>query len=71
MDAFKSRPAVLTVQELAHYLRVHRSTVYRLLRQGQVPAFKIGSDWRFSVQEIDRWQAEMMSPLSSSADQTH
>ncbi len=49
---------ILTVGDLADYLRVHRSTVYRLLKKRQLPAFKIGSDWRFSVDEIDRWRID-------------
>jgi excisionase family DNA binding protein len=49
---------VLTVQDLAHYLKIHPSTVYRLLKRGQLPAFKIGSDWRFGVEDIDRWRIE-------------
>jgi len=49
---------VLTVKDLAHYLRVHPSTVYRLLKDGQLPAFKVGSDWRFNLEEIDRWRVE-------------
>ncbi len=47
---------VLTVTDLSDYLRVHRSTIYRLLRRGQLPAFKIGSDWRFDVGAIDEWR---------------
>jgi len=47
---------VLTVSELADYLRVHRSTVYRLLKKGLVPGVKIGSDWRFSSDAIDQWR---------------
>ncbi len=47
---------VLTVNELAEYLRVHRSTIYRLLKKGQLPGFKIGSDWRFNVEVIDDWR---------------
>lgn len=47
---------VLTVNELADYLRVHRSTIYRLLKKGQLPGFKIGSDWRFNVEVIDDWR---------------
>jgi excisionase family DNA binding protein len=49
---------VLTVRDLSDYLRVHPSTVYRLLKTGQLPAFKVGSDWRFSVEAIDRWRVE-------------
>jgi len=47
---------VLTVGELSDYLRVHRSTIYRLLKKGQLPAFKIVSDWRFTTDAIDQWR---------------
>jgi excisionase family DNA binding protein len=49
---------VLKVRDLSNYLRIHPSTVYRLLKTGQLPAFRIGSDWRFNVEEIDRWRVE-------------
>jgi excisionase family DNA binding protein len=51
-------PKVMTVQELAIYLRVHPTTIYRLLKQRRIPAFHIGSDWRFNVEAIDRWRLE-------------
>ena len=47
---------VLTATELSDYLRVHRSTIYRLLRKGELPGFKIGSDWRFNIEAIDNWR---------------
>jgi excisionase family DNA binding protein len=53
-SAFKL-PRVMTVHEAAAYLRVHPGTIYRLLRNGELPAFKIGGDWRFNVDQIDRW----------------
>jgi excisionase family DNA binding protein len=49
---------LLTVNELSEYLRVHRSTIYRLLKKGQLPGFKIGSDWRFNVEAIDEWRLQ-------------
>jgi len=49
---------VLTVRDLSHYLRVHPTTVYRLLKTGQLPAFRVGSDWRFNIEEIDRWRVD-------------
>jgi excisionase family DNA binding protein len=52
------RAKVLTVTELSDYLRIHRSTVYRLLKAGQLPGFRIGSDWRFNVEAIDKWRFE-------------
>ena len=47
---------VFNVNELADYLRVHRSTIYRLLKQGKLPAFRVGSDWRFNRESIDEWR---------------
>lgn len=46
---------LLTVKELASYLKCHTSTIYRLLYNGTLPAFKIGSDWRFSLKSVDDW----------------
>ena len=54
---------VLTVSELSEYLRVHRSTVYRLLKKGQLPGFRIGSDWRFNVEAIDEWRLQQPGHL--------
>ena len=48
-------PRVLTVRELAGYLRVHQITVYRLLRERKLPAFRVGADWRFNREAIERW----------------
>ena len=48
-------PRVLTVRELAGYLRVHQSTVYRLIREQRLPAFRVGADWRFNREAIERW----------------
>ncbi len=46
---------IMTLQEVAAYLRVHPSTVYRLLRKQGFPGFKVGSDWRFDQGTVDRW----------------
>lgn len=54
---------VITISELCEYLRVHRSTLYRLLKKRQLPGFKIGSDWRFNVEAIDRWRMQQAVPL--------
>jgi excisionase family DNA binding protein len=43
------------VRELAGYLRVHQATVYRLLKEKKLPAFRVGADWRFNREAIDRW----------------
>jgi len=58
MDRFDEMGSrVLTVQEVSSYLRVHPSTIYRMLKKNQLPAFRVGSDWRFTVEAIDKWRA--------------
>jgi excisionase family DNA binding protein len=52
VEVVKTR--VLTVQEVSRYLRVHPSTIYRMLKKNQLPAFRVGSDWRFTVEAIDK-----------------
>jgi excisionase family DNA binding protein len=47
--------AVLTIDELAEYLRVPKSTLYKLAQEGKVPAQKVGRHWRFRKEAIDRW----------------
>ena len=51
-------PKVLTLREVSEYLRVHPTTIYRLLRAKQIPAFQVGSEWRFDIDTIDRWRSE-------------
>ena len=51
-------PEVMTVPELAERLNVSTITIYRLLKAGQLPAFRVGSDWRFSADAIARWIEE-------------
>ncbi len=58
---------VLTVKELSVYFKVHPSTIYRQLKRGQLPAFRVGSDWRFNLEAIDRWRLEKDGSLERSA----
>ena len=48
---------VLTIEEISIYLKVPISTLYKLAREGKIPANKIGRHWRFHKQAIDRWLA--------------
>ena len=52
------RVKVMTVREVSAYLHVHPSTIYRLLKQNQIPAFRIGDDWRFKIEAIDHWRLQ-------------
>jgi len=60
-----NRPTVLTVNDLADFLRVHRSTIYKLVKRGNLPAFKVGADWRFHTDAIDRWRLQQDSAASN------
>lgn len=46
---------VLTIAELAAYVKVSKSTLYKLVREGKVPCQKVGRHWRFRKEAIDRW----------------
>lgn len=49
---------ILTVKELAEYLKIAEKTAYRFVSEGKIPGFKVGSAWRFRKSEIDRWISE-------------
>ena len=46
---------LMTLKEVADYLRVTERTIYRLLWQGSIPAKKVGRQWRFKKASIDEW----------------
>jgi excisionase family DNA binding protein len=46
---------LLTTAQVAEYLKVDKFTVYRLVTQKNIPAFKVGNQWRFSKDMIDAW----------------
>lgn len=51
---------ILTIDEVAVYLKAGKRTVYRLAASGQIPAFKLGGTWRFRRIELDQWIASQM-----------
>jgi len=55
----RSRPSVenevLTIEEVAEYLRLSKKTVYKLARKGELPAFKAGTHWRLKRPELEEW----------------
>jgi len=56
---------VMTVEEVADYLRVNRRTVYRLTVSRKLPGFNVGATWRFKRADIDDWiAAQAASPLA-------
>ena len=46
---------LMTIDEVAAYLQFHPLTVRRLARDGEIPAFKIGRQWRVKRELLDRW----------------
>ena len=50
--------AILTVDEISDYLKIPRSTIYKLVREGKIPAQKIGRHWRFRKEAVDSWLSE-------------
>lgn len=55
----------MTIEEVAEYLRVPVSSMYKLAQQGKIPASKVGRHWRFRREFIDRWindQAHGLKP---------
>lgn len=56
---------ILTIDEVASYLKAGKRTVYRLASSGEIPAFKLGGTWRFRRAELDQWIA---SRIGKTAD---
>jgi excisionase family DNA binding protein len=48
---------ILTLDEVAAYLKAGKRTVYRLAAEGKLPAFKLGGTWRFRRSDLDEWIA--------------
>jgi excisionase family DNA binding protein len=51
---------ILTMHELADYLKLNEKTAYRLVAQGEIPGFKVGGSWRFRRGDIIEWIKEQM-----------
>jgi len=47
---------ILTLRQVAEYLKVHKSTIYRLVRRKELPAFRVWHDWRFDRDLVDEWR---------------
>lgn len=51
---------ILTLEEVAHYLRLKPQTIYKWAQEKRIPAAKLGKEWRFRRSVIDRWLDERM-----------
>ncbi|MBI3381000.1 MAG: helix-turn-helix domain-containing protein [Aquabacterium sp.] len=52
---------ILTIKEIADFLKVTERTIYRLAAAKSIPAFKVGGSWRFVRAEIDMWIRQQSS----------
>ena len=59
---------LLTIREVANYLRITEKTAYRLAAKEKLPGFKIGGSWRFRLSEIEAWIETQKGNASSSPD---
>lgn len=49
---------ILTIQEVANYLKLNEKTAYRLASEGKLPGFKVGGSWRFKRVDLEKWIEE-------------
>lgn len=52
---------LMTLEEVAKYLRLSIHTLYKMGEQGRIPALKAGKQWRFKKEEIDKWLRKHLS----------
>lgn len=61
--------SLLTTEQVAQYLRVDKFTVYRLVTQGKLPAFRVGNQWRFKRNILEQWLKKNMNVPTSPKSQ--
>ncbi|MEH8021509.1 methylation-associated defense system helix-turn-helix domain-containing protein MAD1 [Rheinheimera metallidurans] len=49
---------ILTIHEVATYLKLNEKTAYRLASEGKLPGFKVGGSWRFKRSDLEKWIEE-------------
>ncbi len=53
MESKNMETVIMTVDEVAEYLKLSKITVYKLTQKGEIPGFRIGSSWRYNRELID------------------
>jgi excisionase family DNA binding protein len=61
-------PEVMTVDEVCQYLRIPRSSLYKLAQEGKIPCQKVGRHWRFRREAIDRWLEQIPGLINDVVD---
>ncbi|WP_313584350.1 helix-turn-helix domain-containing protein [Acinetobacter variabilis] len=52
---------IMTVKDVASYLKLNERTVYRLATSAKIPAFKVGTSWRFKRVDLEKWIEEQIN----------
>ncbi len=52
---------IMTLKEVAEYLKLAEKTAYRLAAEGKLPGFKVGGSWRFKREDVEHWIEEQKS----------
>lgn len=58
MVAIDMTDEILTIKEIAEYLKLNEKTAYRLASEGKLPGFKVGGSWRFKRIDLEKWIEE-------------
>ncbi len=62
----------LTIEEIASYLKVSKETIYKMVQHNQIPASKLGNQWRFNRETVDAWlKAQSNFQFSNMKAATH
>jgi excisionase family DNA binding protein len=64
MNNIAQQEELLTAKEASKYLKISPRTLYRHIRKHQIPAFKLGGEWRFIKSELDKWLIRKVQELS-------
>jgi excisionase family DNA binding protein len=64
MNKIAQQEELLTAKEASEYLKVSPRTLYRHIRKHQIPAFKLGREWRFIKSELDKWLMKKVRELA-------
>ena len=61
---------IVTVKELASFLKLTEATIYKLVSSGELPGFKIGDSWRFDIEEVLKRIQEVTTQREKGKNQT-
>ncbi len=63
------RSEIMTMDDLAEYLKISKSTLYKLATEGKLPGQKIGKRWRFHKEAVDEWVKRGLEPRQGGTGQ--